>query len=74
MPPAGYLNALPKIVLSTTLSEVEWSNAQVSNRAVEDEIPGLKRRPGKDTRVLDAPDVTHLRHRVHRPSAGRSTP
>ena len=46
------MNTLPKIVFSSTLSGVEWNNAQVSNRPVEEEIPELKRQPGKDIVVF----------------------
>ncbi len=51
-PTGHYMNALPKIVFSSTLSEAEWSNAQVSSRPVEEEIPELKRQPGKDIVVF----------------------
>jgi dihydrofolate reductase len=50
--PAGTMNALPKVVFSSTLSEVEWSNARVSDRPVEEEIPELKREAGKDIVVF----------------------
>jgi dihydrofolate reductase len=51
-PTGEYMNALPKIVFSSTLSEVEWSNARVSNRPVEEEIPELKREAGQDIVVF----------------------
>jgi dihydrofolate reductase len=47
-PTGEYMNALPKIVFSSTLTEVEWSNARVSSRPVKEEIPELKREPGLD--------------------------
>ena len=47
------MTALPKIVFSSTLSEVEWSNARVSNWPVEEEeIPELKRQAEKDIVVF----------------------
>lgn len=51
-PTANYMNALPKIVFSSTISEVEWNNARVCNRPVEEEIPHLKRQPGRDIVVF----------------------
>jgi len=42
------MNALPKIVFSSTLSGVDWNDTRVTARPVEEEIPDLKREPGKD--------------------------
>jgi dihydrofolate reductase len=46
------MNATPKVVFSSTLGTVEWSNTRVSDRPVEEEIPELKRQPGKDIVVF----------------------
>jgi dihydrofolate reductase len=46
------MNALPKIVFSGTVTEIEWNNARVTDRPVEDEIPELKGQPGKDIVVF----------------------
>lgn len=51
-PTGEYMNALPKVVFSSTLTEVDWSNARVSDRPVEDEVPELKREPGNDIVVF----------------------
>jgi dihydrofolate reductase len=51
-PTGELMNALPKIVFSSTLSEVEWNDARVTARPVEEEIPDLKREPGKDIVVF----------------------
>jgi len=51
-PTGELMNALPKIVFSGTLTDVEWSNARVTDRPVEEEIPALKREPGKDIVVF----------------------
>jgi dihydrofolate reductase len=51
-PTGELMNALPKVVFSSTLIHVEWSNARVSDRPVEDEIPELKREPGNDIVVF----------------------
>ena len=46
------MNALPKALFSATLTDVEWDNARVTARPVEQEIPELKRQPGKDLVVF----------------------
>jgi dihydrofolate reductase len=51
-PMAVLMNTLPKVVFSESLSEVTWSNARLSRAPLEDEIPALKREPGKDLVVF----------------------
>jgi dihydrofolate reductase len=51
-PTGELMNALPKVVFSSTLTELDWSNARVSSRPVEEEIPELKAEPGKDIVVF----------------------
>jgi dihydrofolate reductase len=51
-PTGELMNALPKVVFSSTLTEVAWSNTRVSDRPVEDELPELKDEPGKDIVVF----------------------
>lgn len=51
-PTGELMNALPKLVFSSTLSEVEWSNARLCDRPIAQEIPALKREPGKDLVVF----------------------
>jgi dihydrofolate reductase len=46
------MNALPKVVVSSTLTRLEWSNARVTARPVEEEIAALKAEPGKDVVVF----------------------
>ena len=46
-PTGELMNALGKVVFSSTLTELDWSNTRVSSRAVEEEIPELKAQPGK---------------------------
>jgi dihydrofolate reductase len=40
------MNALPQVVFSSSLADIEWSNARVTDRPVEEEIPDLKDQPG----------------------------
>jgi dihydrofolate reductase len=51
-PTGELMNALPKVVFSSTLGELEWSNARISDRSPEDEIPELKSQTGKDLVVF----------------------
>ena len=51
-PMAVLINALPKIVYSQSLTDASWSNARISRAALADEIPALKREPGKDIVVF----------------------
>lgn len=51
-PTGELMNTLPKIVFSSSLSEVEWNDTRVTARPIEEEIPELKREPGKDMVVF----------------------
>jgi dihydrofolate reductase len=51
-PTGGLMNALPKVVFSSTLTELDWSNTRVSGRPVEEEIPELKAEAGRDIVVF----------------------
>ena len=48
---ANVLNAIPKIVFSKTLAEVEWNNARLSKENAVEEVLKLKGQPGKDLLV-----------------------
>lgn len=65
-PMAVLMNGLPKVVFSQSLSEVTWSNARLSRAPVEDEVPALKREPGKDLVVFGGARIAHslIRHRL----------
>ncbi|MEA2168970.1 MAG: hypothetical protein QOF76_2270 [Solirubrobacteraceae bacterium] len=51
-PTGELMNALEKVVFSSTIDSVEWDNARVSDRPIEDEIPTLKDQLGKDIVVF----------------------
>jgi dihydrofolate reductase len=51
-PTGKLMNALPKVVFSSTLSEIEWDNARVTDRPAVEEIPELKRQLDKDIVVF----------------------
>jgi dihydrofolate reductase len=65
-PMAVLMNTLPKVVFSQSLSEVTWSNAQLSRAPLEEEVPALKREPGKDLVVFGGARIAHslIRHRL----------
>lgn len=44
---AKKMNALPKVVLSTTLREAKWNNTRIVRERVGESIAELKREPGK---------------------------
>jgi dihydrofolate reductase len=47
-----HMNALPKVVFSSAVSDLEWSNTRVTDQPVQEEVPELKRQPGKDIVVF----------------------
>ena len=51
-PTGELMNTLPKVVFSSTLTELDWSTTRVSGRPVQEEIPELKAEPGKDIVVF----------------------
>jgi dihydrofolate reductase len=51
-PMAQLMNSLPKLVFSQSLPAVEWNNATLSRRPVEEEIPERKAEGGNDMVVF----------------------
>ena len=47
-PEARAMNDLPKIVFSTTLEKVDWSNSRLVKEDAAQEVARLKQLPGKD--------------------------
>lgn len=45
---ADFMNSIPKIVFSRTLTEAEWSNTRLVKSNAQDEVASLKQQPGKD--------------------------
>ncbi len=50
-PMAAQMNAVPKVVVSTTLSKAEWQNSTLIRGDVAAEITRLKQQPGKNIGV-----------------------
>ena len=65
-PMARLINALPKVVFSTSLAAVDWQNAVLNAGPVEEEIPRLKGEPGGDIVVFGGPRLARslIRHRL----------
>ena len=65
-PMAVLMNTLPKVVFSQSLSEVTWNNARLSRAPLDEEVPALKREPGKDLVVFGGARIAHslIRHRL----------
>jgi dihydrofolate reductase len=49
---AGLMNAIPKAVVSCTLTSATWNNTTLLNGNVVDEINKLKSQPGKDIGIF----------------------
>ena len=58
-PMARYMNALPKVVFSQSLPTVEWNNARLTRRPLEEEIPELKGEAGRDMVVFGGARIAH---------------
>lgn len=50
-PGADYMNNTPKLVVSTTLTTVEWQNSTLLSGNLVEEITKLKQQPGKNIGV-----------------------
>lgn len=48
---AVLIDNISKIVFSHTLKNVEWKNARVAKRGLQEEVEALKQQPGKDILV-----------------------
>ena len=47
-PMAQRINALPKVVFSSTVTSIDWDNARVSDAPIEEALPALKAEGGPD--------------------------
>lgn len=50
-PTADQMNAMPKVVVSTTLDTADWQNSTLIRGNVAEEITRLKEQPGKDITI-----------------------
>jgi dihydrofolate reductase len=58
-PMAQLMNSLPKLVFSESLAGVEWNNAELSRRPIEEEIPERKAEGGRDMVCFGGVRIAH---------------
>lgn len=54
---AGFMNSLPKIVVSTSLDSLEWNNSKLIKENIQEEISKLKQEPGKEIAIFGSSDL-----------------
>ncbi len=54
---AKKMNAMPKIVFSTTLENAEWNNTRLIKANIAEEISKLKQQPGKDLIIFGSSNL-----------------
>ncbi len=55
---AEFMNAVPKVVFSRTLSKADWNNTRLVSGSAEDEVARLKDQPGKDLFVFGSAELS----------------
>ena len=55
---AAWIEAIPKVVVSTTLSSVDWHNTTIIADNLAEEVSQLKQQPGKDIVIFGSPSLT----------------
>jgi dihydrofolate reductase len=61
---ATFMNSVEKVVVSTTLDRAGWNNAKLVKDDVPEEMTKLKRRKGRDIRLIGSADLasTSIQH------------
>src|SRR5262245_13174561 len=57
VPMADYMNDTPKHVVSTTLTELDWSNSTVISGDIAEKVAALKRQPGTNIQIYGSPTL-----------------
>jgi dihydrofolate reductase len=55
---AAWIEQIPKVVVSTTLTNVDWHNTTIINDNLIGAIEALKQQPGKDIVIFGSPSLT----------------
>jgi dihydrofolate reductase len=55
---AEFMNEVPKVVFSRTLSKAEWNNTKLVRDHAEEEITRLKKQPGKDLFIFGSANLS----------------
>ncbi len=65
-PMTGQMNAIPKLVASTTLDTVDWQNSSLIKGDLADELARIRTEPGKNLQVTGSITLTRwlLGHRL----------
>ncbi|MGH2479865.1 MAG: dihydrofolate reductase family protein, partial [Ktedonobacteraceae bacterium] len=56
---ARWIEDIPKIAFSRTLSSADWKNSRLIKDQIPEEIAALKREPGRDLMIFGSPTLTH---------------
>lgn len=54
---AEFMNSVPKIVFSRTLSKADWNNARLVKGKPEEEVARLKEQPGRDLYIFGSANL-----------------
>jgi dihydrofolate reductase len=54
---AEFMNTIPKVVFSRTLTSAEWSHSRLVKSNIEAEVTRLKREPGKDLFIFGSANL-----------------
>jgi dihydrofolate reductase len=52
-----WLDAVPKVVFSTTLEKAEWKNSRLLKDNLAEEVAKLKEQPGKDILIMNSASI-----------------
>ena len=55
----AWIDAVEKVVFSTTLTSTEWQNSRLATQPLEDEVKALKQLPGRDIFIMNSASIIH---------------
>ena len=55
----AWIDAVEKVVFSTTLTETEWVNSRLATQPLEAEVKALKQRSGRDIFIMNSASIIH---------------
>jgi dihydrofolate reductase len=55
----AWIEAVEKVVFSTTLTATEWENSRLAAQPLEAEVKALKEQPGRDIFVMNSASIIH---------------
>lgn len=57
---ADFMNEVPKVVFSRTLSSADWTNTRLVKGNAEEEVGKLKQQPGKDLFIFGSANLSSM--------------